>query len=104
MKISLIQPHYHNIWEALGPAYIDHILEPTLAVVEQMLEIWRERGEVDVPDLRTAALGLLAPVVLAMLHQRGLGGVNCRPLDVDAFLDAHVDGFLRGYARTQPST
>ena len=22
MKISLIQPYYHNIWEALGPAYL----------------------------------------------------------------------------------
>jgi AcrR family transcriptional regulator len=83
--------------ESIGPAYIDHVLEPTLAVVEQMLAIWQERGEVAIDDLRTAALGLFAPVVLALLHQRGLGGHRCRPLDFDVFLDHHVAGFLRGY-------
>lgn len=83
---------------ALGPAYINHILEPTLAVVEEMLAIWVERGELEVADRRTAALGLMAPVVLALLHQRGLGGSDCRPLDIEVFLDAHVAGFLSGYA------
>jgi AcrR family transcriptional regulator len=84
--------------ESLGPAYIANILEPTVDVVERMLAIWRERGEVEVEDLRTAALGLLAPVVLALLHQRGLGGHRCRPLDFESYLDHHVAGFLRGYA------
>jgi AcrR family transcriptional regulator len=84
--------------EALGPAYVEYILEPTLVAVERMLEVWRDRGEVEVADLRTAALGLMAPVVLALLHQRGLGGSGCRPLDIEPFLDAHVEGFLRGYA------
>lgn len=84
--------------EALGPAYVEHILEPTLAVAEEMLKIWAERGEVEVEDLRAAGLALMAPVVLALIHQRGLGGGQCRPLDIDAFLDAHVAGFLRGYA------
>jgi AcrR family transcriptional regulator len=83
--------------ESLGPAYIDNVLEPTLDVAEQLLAIWRARGEVEVEDLRTAALGLVAPVVLALLHQRGLGGHRCRPLDFDVFLDLHVAGFLRGY-------
>jgi AcrR family transcriptional regulator len=83
--------------ESLGPAYIDNVLEPTVDVVERMLEIWRARGEVEVEDLRTAALALLAPVVLALLHQRGLGGQRCRPLDFEAFLDHHIAGFLRGY-------
>lgn len=84
--------------ESIGPVYIDHILEPTLDVVERMLEIWRARGEVEVEDLRTAALALLAPVVFALLHQRGLGGDHCRPLEFEAYLDLHVAGFLRGYA------
>src|SRR5262245_56802252 len=42
--------------ESLGPAYISNILEPTVDVVERMLDIWRARGEVEVEDLRTAAL------------------------------------------------
>jgi AcrR family transcriptional regulator len=85
--------------EALGPAYVEHILEPTLVVAEDMLKIWAERGEVEVEDFRTAGLALMAPVVLALLHQHGLGGVQCRPLDIEAFLDAHVAAFLRGHAK-----
>lgn len=83
--------------ESLGPAYIDNVLEPTVDVVERMLAIWQARGEIEVEDLRTAALAVLAPVVLALLHQRGLGGHRCRPLDFEVFLDHHVAGFLRGY-------
>jgi AcrR family transcriptional regulator len=85
----------------LGPAYVEHLLEPTLAVAEQMLDIWRERGEVSVGEhqLRTAGLALMAPVVLALLHQRGLGGAQVRALELADFIEAHVDGFLRGWGR-----
>jgi AcrR family transcriptional regulator len=85
--------------EELGPAYVTHLLEPTLAVVERMLEIWAERGDVEIPagQLRSAGLALMAPVILALLHQRGLGGVRCRALDFGEFIEAHVDGFLRGW-------
>lgn len=85
--------------EALGPAYVEHLLEPTLAVAEAMLERWRARGEIEADDLRSAALALLAPLLLGLLHQRGLGGARCRPLDFERFIDAHVAGFLRGYRR-----
>ncbi len=85
--------------EALGPAYVTHLLEPTLVVVESMLEIWAERGEVELggASLRAAGLALMAPVILALLHQRGLGGDRCRPLEFGEFIEAHVDGFLRGW-------
>lgn len=87
--------------EELGPAYVEHLLEPTLTVAERMLEIWRDRGELDIADeqLRTAALALLAPLVLALLHQRGLGGAQVRPLEFASFIEAHVDRFVRGWAR-----
>lgn len=87
--------------EELGPAYVQHLLEPTLAVVEQMLVIWAERGEVEIAEdqLRAAGLGLMGPVILALLHQRGLGGVRCRELDFAGFIETHVDGFLRGWGR-----
>lgn len=84
--------------EALGPAYVQHILEPLLTVVEDMLESWCARGDLVIPDLRAAALSFMAPVVLALIHQRGLGGGGCRPLDFEPFLDNHVAGFVRGYA------
>jgi AcrR family transcriptional regulator len=86
--------------QELGPAYVTHLLEPTLAVVERMLEIWAERGEVEIAEdqVRAAALALMAPVILALLHQRGLGGERCRALDFAEFIETHVDGFLRGWS------
>lgn len=88
--------------DSLGPAYLEHLLEPTLVLAERMLEIWRERGELSFPpgQLRVAGLALMAPLLLALLHQRGLGGEGCRPLDFDGFVQAHVDGFLRGWGWT----
>ncbi|MEX1365816.1 MAG: TetR/AcrR family transcriptional regulator C-terminal domain-containing protein [Nannocystaceae bacterium] len=82
----------------LGPAYIDEILEPMLHSFEARLARHVATGELVVPDLRVAALQLVSPVVLGLLHQNELGGRQCRPLDVDALVDAQVDAFLRVYA------
>ena len=82
----------------LGPAYVQQLLEPLLQAVEARLEQHRQWGELGEHDVRFAALALVSPVVLALLHQDGLGGEACRPLDVEAFVRAHVDGFLRAYA------
>lgn len=87
---------------AAGPAYLDGILEPTLVAVEARLRAHAEVGALRVaPDdaagLRAAALSLLAPVVLALLHQDALGGAACRALDVPTYVQVHVDGFVRAY-------
>jgi len=37
------------------------------------------------------------PLFVALLHQDALGGAMCRELDVDAFVDNHVDMFVRAY-------
>ena len=81
----------------IGPSYVDHLLEPLLQAVEARLEQHRQWGELGDHDLRFAALSLVSPVVLALLHQDGLGGQGCRPLDVEAFVVAQVDGFVRAY-------
>ncbi len=82
----------------VGASYVSQILEPTLATAERQLERLDARGELVVPDRRVAALGLMAPLVLALLHQDALGGAAIRPLDVDGFIDAHVDAFVRAWA------
>ncbi|MFO0595859.1 MAG: TetR/AcrR family transcriptional regulator [Myxococcaceae bacterium] len=82
----------------LGQAYISSIFEPTLDAVEKLLVTWHARGELRVPDARVAGLALLSPVLLALFHQHQLSGRKCRPLDLTLFLEAHLDGFLRGYA------
>ena len=86
----------------LGPAYVDRLLEPLLQAVEARLEQHRRWGELGDHDVRFAALALVSPVVLALLHQHGLGGSACRPLDLDAFVRAHVDGFVRAYGPSRP--
>lgn len=84
---------------ALGPAYVNEILEPTLKAVEARLARHLADGELRSCDLRTAALALVAPALLALLHQGELGGAACRPLDIDAFLRDHLEGFVRAYGR-----
>ncbi len=84
----------------LGPAYLDRVLEPTLQAFEARLAHHAARGELRPGvDLRVAALALLSPILLGMLHQQELSGVRCRPLDADALLEAHLDAWLRGYGR-----
>lgn len=80
-----------------GRAYLDSLLEPLLQAVEARLAIHRDRGELRPVDLRQAALSLIAPLVLAWLHQDALGGDACRPMDQEGFAEGHVTGWLRGY-------
>lgn len=82
---------------SLGPAYVEHLLEPTLAVVEAMLDIWQARGEIVDCDTRVGALALLSPLLMALIHQRGLGGEAVRALDLPAFIAEHVRRWIDGY-------
>lgn len=81
----------------IGPSYLAHILEPTLQAVEARLARHVAAGELSSIDLRVAAIELIAPVLVAVLHQSGLGGAQLRPLDLDAFIAAHLTMFLRAY-------
>lgn len=87
---------------AVGPAYLDGVLEPTLQAVERRLRRHAELGQLrvradDGDGLRAAALVLLSPVVLALFHQDALGGASCRALDVAAFVEFHLAGFIRAH-------
>ncbi|MEO0601417.1 MAG: TetR/AcrR family transcriptional regulator [Myxococcota bacterium] len=84
----------------IGPAFVDHTLEPSLQLAERLLTRHRERGELDLEDaeIRGAALALVSPLALALLHQDSLSGKQCRPLDVRRFAAEHVGRFLGGYA------
>lgn len=82
-----------------GPAYVQELLEPTLQAVEARLAVHQSRGELRADaDLRLATLQLVSPALLALLHQGELGGARCRPLDLDAFLRAHADAWLRAWS------
>ncbi|WNV75022.1 TetR/AcrR family transcriptional regulator [Geodermatophilus sp. DSM 44513] len=82
-----------------GPAFVSGLLEPFLQAVEQLLAEHVGRGELpplDADQRRAAALGVLSPVVLALLHQDGLGGSGVRPLDVETLARGHAALLLAG--------
>lgn len=83
--------------ERRGRATVNNVLEPSLQSAERLLAALVARGELPEQDLRAAALSLVAPVLVALLHQDGLGGVACRPLDVESFSREHVRTWLEGH-------
>jgi AcrR family transcriptional regulator len=82
----------------VGPSYLEATLEPLLAAVEQRLTLHVARGEMRAVDLRHAAVSLVSPLLLAILHQRELGGSAVRRLELERFIEDHADGFVRAYS------
>ncbi|HPF25763.1 MAG TPA: TetR/AcrR family transcriptional regulator [Steroidobacteraceae bacterium] len=80
-----------------GLQYLNKVLEPTLQALEQRLGAHIAAGSMRAADTRHAALLLLAPVVLGLLHQHDLGGTRCRPLDLGEVIAAQVEVFVRAY-------
>lgn len=85
------------VHEEIGPYYLSTMLEPVLQGVEVRLSAHLARGEMRQADLRTAALELVAPIYVAHLHQRLLGGDKLRPLDTAVHRSEHVEAFIRAY-------
>lgn len=77
--------------------YLQDVLEPTLQALEARLAAYVTRGTLVECDTRHAALMLLSPLLLALLHQHDLGGTRCRPLSMPALISEHVRVFLRAY-------
>lgn len=74
----------------LGPSYLRNLLEPTLRCVEARIERHQARGELQGHDARVLALQLVAPLLLAVLHQRSLFGCEMRPLDLGPLIAALI--------------
>lgn len=82
---------------ALGPVHLTHQLDPLIQAAARRLDAHVARGELPAMDTRGAALSLLAPVVLALLHQDRLGGATSHPMDVEALGDRHARVMLAGW-------
>jgi len=74
----------------LGPAYLENLLEPTLRCVEARIERHQGRGELVGSEPRLVALQLVAPLLLAVLHQGALCGEQLRPLDTRELVEALI--------------
>jgi len=82
-----------------GPSFVSELLEPFLQAVASLLAEHGRRGDLPAQDerqRRAAALALVSPVVLALLHQDNLGGDGVRPLDVEALARGHAGLVLVG--------
>ncbi|HXV91654.1 MAG TPA: TetR/AcrR family transcriptional regulator, partial [Pseudonocardia sp.] len=82
--------------DSLGPAFVDDVLEPLLQAMERLLTGFVEAGTLPPTDVRAAALSIVGPVVLGLLHQDNLRGTRCRPLDVEHFARTHSRTVLDG--------
>ena len=85
--------------DVVGPAFLNSVLEPTLAALECRLDLHAKRGELVPCDVRLAALSLLSPLLVGLLHQQPLGGARCRPLAIATVVDEQVTRFLAAYGR-----
>jgi AcrR family transcriptional regulator len=80
-------------------ACLSEVLEPTLQSLEVRLQRHIAAGQMRETEVRFAALQLVAPLVLALVHQDDLDGATYRPLDVAAFIAHQTDAFVRAYGR-----
>ncbi len=86
--------------ERLGPAYVRAMMEPLLQRTEAQLLSRLAGSGMDAETARHAALALVSPILVALLHQESLYGTDCRPLDMAVFLQRHLDRFFKGWLHT----
>jgi AcrR family transcriptional regulator len=84
--------------DLLGPVFVSYLLEPILNNFEIQIIDWQEAGELAHGSARHAAIELVSPLLVALLHQDSFRGSTCRPLEIDPFVEVHVTRFLRAWA------
>jgi len=82
----------------IGPSTLRYIVDPSVDVLRRRLDAHVARGEMIATDTRAAALFLISPLLLAILHQDHLGGRDTSPVDLPAAFDSICAAFLRAYA------
>lgn len=82
----------------IGPSALKSVLDPTIEVLRRRLDAHVRLGEMLATDTHAAALVLLSPLLLAILHQDHLGGRDYSPVDLDAMFESICAAFVRAYA------
>lgn len=86
----------------IGPAALRHIVDPAVEACQARLQAHIDRGEMMPTDTRAAALMLLSPLLVAVLHQDQMQGSGCSPMDLYGLADRITEGFVRAYAAEPP--
>ena len=81
---------------ATATAYLSDVLDPTLQAFATRIASHVDSGELRALTPRTAAMQLLAPLLLAFLHQHSLGGAATNPIDLDTLIEDIATTFVRG--------
>jgi AcrR family transcriptional regulator len=81
----------------IGPAALEYIVDPSVDVLQSRLRHHIERGEMIEADTRAAALMLLSPLLVAVLHQQHMGGAACNPVDLPRATEEICAAFIRAY-------
>lgn len=92
-----------SLCEGLGdpqvsPLALSYIIDPAVDALVARLEQHAARGEMIQADLRAAALMLLSPLLLAVLHQDQMNGRESRHIELAGLADEVSSAFVRAYA------
>jgi AcrR family transcriptional regulator len=82
----------------VSPLALGHMIDPAVDALAARLGAHAEKGEMVAGDIRAAALMLLSPLLLAVLHQDQMSGRHSRRIELTALADEIADAFVRAYA------
>lgn len=81
----------------VSPLSLQHIIDPTIDSLEARLRRHQAKGEMRAADPRAAALVLISPLLMAVLHQDQMGGSQSYPLDLESYGREVAAAFVRAY-------
>lgn len=81
----------------IGPSALQFIVDPSIDTLQRRLRSHIERGEMRDVDTRAAALVLISPLLLLILHQDHMGGSACNPAEMERVIEEVCDAFVRAY-------
>lgn len=82
---------------ATAREYLSSVLDPTVDCFAALLQRMADAGHIGPCDPRQAALMLLSPCIVGLLHQDGLEGADTRPLALEPLAEATVAMFLAAH-------
>ena len=84
----------------ISPLALRYIVDPAVAALERRLAAHIARGEMrETTDVKAAALTLIAPILLAVLHQDQMKGAGEHPVVLPALAGEVAAAFVRAYRR-----
>jgi AcrR family transcriptional regulator len=82
----------------VSPLALRHIIDPAVDALTARLSEHARRGEMIEADVRAAALMLISPLLLAVLHQDQMNGREMRCIELTGLAEEISTAFVRAYA------